>query len=404
MSRAETAAYGTGGGRVRGLLFTGLAVAALVAVVAVPAASAKAGARVKLSVLPLPASSLGSAAKSLPLQRNSGVIGNKNYFAGQLPLTPNRSFVSGLIDPATLGRVSGYALDYGHGASGAAGVTEVWTSVDSYKTSADAKKGLASWKRWETNLYLHSSLHGAALSVTNKKQKAAAIGSARFAVLATYSAPNIAPLFGLDEQFTRGRYEADVTVWAGTAQAAKQLAPKLAKKLDARIKLALAGRLHAKPVKLPPQPKAGPPPGGPDLAPLALNSTDLNGPATTNQQGYVRDLLALSFYQVVMQPAGQFDLLQQQISWYATANEASFTDDVLADQFGPGSLDLSGIGDGAWGVLLNGSIGGAAVLFFSSGQLEESVVFESPNAVQPAQAKSIAQTVADKINQAGRGS
>ena len=176
---------------------------------------------------------------------------------------------------------SGYALDYGHGASGAAGVTEVWTSVDSYKTSADAKKGLASWKRWETNLYLPSSLHGDALSVTNKKQKAAAIGSARFAVLASYSGSNIAPLFGLDEQFTRGRYEADVTVWAGTAQAAKQLARKLANKLDARIKLALAGRLHAKPVKLPPWPKAGQPPGGPDLAPLALQTTDLNGQATT---------------------------------------------------------------------------------------------------------------------------
>ncbi|MGZ4413060.1 MAG: hypothetical protein ACXVRZ_01595 [Gaiellaceae bacterium] len=357
----------------------------------------------RLSVLPLPASMLGPAAKSLPLQRDSGVISNKNYFARQLPLTPNRSFVSGLIDPATLGRVSGYALDYGHGASGAAGVTEVWTSVDSYKTSADAKKGLASWKRWETNFYLRSSLHGDALSVTNKKQKAAAIGSARFAVLASYSGPNIAPLFGLDEQVTEGRYEADVTVWAGTAQAAEQLAPKLAKKLDARIKLALAGRLHAKPVKLPPRPQAGPPPGGPDLAPLALNTTDLSGQATDTVRKYWPALFALSFYQVFMHPAGQFDQLQQDIVWYPTANEASFNDDVLADDFGPGSLDLSGIGDGAWGVLYNDPTnGGTALLFFSSGQLEESVVVESP--IQPSAVQSIAQTVANKINQAGLGS
>jgi hypothetical protein len=44
------------------------------------------------------------------------------------------------------------------------------------------------------------------------------------------------------------------------------------------------------------------------------------------------------------------------------------------------------------------------VLFFSSGQLDEIVAFESPNAIQPAQAKSIAQPVANKINQAGLGS
>ena len=391
---------------MRALLCKGLVFAALIALVAVPAAAARsAGARVRLSVLPLPASSLGSAAKSLALQGDSGVIGNKSASASALPLTPNRQFVTAPLNPpGQSGRVSGYALDYGHGASGAAGVTEVWSSVDSYKTSADAKKGLASWELWETNHFLHSSLHGAALSVTNKKVKAAGIRSARFAVLVAYSGQKIAPLFGLDEQFTRGRYVADVTVWAGTAQAARQLAPKLAKKLDARIKLAFAGRLHAKPVKLPPRPTAGPPPGGPDLAPLALNATDLSGQVTTGQQGYVRDLFARSVFQVVMQPAGQFDLLQQDVAWYSTANEASFTDDVVADQLGPGSLDLSGIGDGAWGVLLSGSSGDTAVLFFSSGQLDEIVAFESPNAIQPAQAKSIAQTVANKINQAGLGS
>lgn len=383
----------------------GAVVAVLIAVLAVPAASARSGdAHVRLAVLPLPASSLGPVAKSLALQPESGVIGNRNFFAGQLPLTPNRSFISGLIDPATLGRVSGYALDYGHGASGGSGVTEVWTSVDRYKTSAAAKKGLASWKRWETNLYLRSSLHGDALSVTNKTQKTAALGSARFAVLVAYSAPDIAPLFGLDEQFTEGRYEADVTVWAGTAQAAKTLAPTLAKKLDTRIRLALAGRLHAKPVKLPPKPTAGPPPGGPDLVALALQTTDLSGPATVVAEGYLPPLFDRAFYQAAMKPAGQFGTLVQDISWYATANEASFNDDVWGDQLGPATVDLSGIGDGAWAVLGNGSTGGAALLFFASGQLVEVVNLASPDAIQPAQVKSIAQTVADRIDRAGLGS
>jgi len=389
---------------LRGLLFGGLVAATLIAVVAVPAASARSSARVRLSVLPLPASSLGSAASSLPLQGDSGVVTNKDFRTGfGLPTTPNRWFASPPFDPAKLGRTSGYALDYGHGASGGTGVTEVWTSVDRYKSGAAAKKGLASWRRWETNLFLASHFRGV-FSVAVKKQKVAALGSSRFAVLVGYSGANIAPLFGLDEQFTAGRYEADVTVWAGSATAARNLAPRLAKKLEARIKLALAGRLHAKPVKLPPPPKAGPPPGGPALAPLALNTTDLSGQATVASEDYQPWPFVLSGYGLFMNPAGQFDLLEQDIAWYATANEASFNVDAQLGPLGQGSLDLSSIGDGARGFLSNGSSGGLAVLGFSSGQLTEFLVMGSLNAIQPSQAESIAQTVANKINAAGLGS
>lgn len=390
--------------RVRGLLFGGLVGTTLIAVVAVPAASARSSARVRLSVLPLPASSLGSAASSLPLQGDSGVVTNKDFQTGfGLPTTPNRWFASPPFDPAKLGRTSGYALDYGHGASGGTGVTEVWTSVDRYKSGAAAKKGLASWRRWETNLFLASHFRGV-FSVAVKKQKVAALGSSRFAVLVGYSGADIAPLFGLDEQFTAGRYEADVTVWAGSATAARNLAPRLAKKLEARIKLALAGRLHAKPVKLPSPPKAGPPPGGPALAPLALNTTDLSGQATVASEDYQPWPFVLSGYGLFMNPAGQFDLLEQDIAWYATANEASFNVDAQLGPLGQGSLDLSSIGDGARGFLSNGSSSGFAVLGFSSGRLAELLVMGSLNAIQPSQAESIAQTVANKINAAGLGS
>jgi hypothetical protein len=390
--------------RVRGLLFGGLVGATLIAVVAVPAASARSSARVRLSVLPLPASSLGSAASSLPLQGDSGVVTNNYFQTGfGLPTTPNRWFASAPFDPAKLGRISGYALDYGHGASGSTGVTEVWTSVDKYKTSAAAKKGLGSWRRWETNLYLASHFRDV-FSVSVEKQKIAALGSSRFAVLVGYSGADVAPLFGLDEQFTVGRYEADVTVWAGSAAAAKKLAPRLAKKLETRVKLALAGRLHAKPVKLPPAPKAGPPPGGPDLAQLALNTTDVSGQATISSEDYQPWLFVLSGYGLFMSPAGQFNLLEQYIAWYPTANEASFNADAQIGQLGPGSLDLSSIGDGARGFLSNGSSGGLAVLGFSSGQLTEFLVMGSLNAIQPSQAESIAHIVADKIDAAGLGS
>jgi len=357
-----------------------------------------------LSVLPLPASSLGSAASSLPLQGDSGVVTNNYFQTGfGLPTTPNRWFASAPFDPAKLGRISGYALDYGHGASGSTGVTEVWTSVDKYKTSAAAKKGLGSWRRWETNLYLASHFRDV-FSVSVEKQKIAALGSSRFAVLVGYSGADVAPLFGLDEQFTVGRYEADVTVWAGSAAAAKKLAPRLAKKLETRVKLALAGRLHAKPVKLPPAPKAGPPPGGPDLAQLALNTTDVSGQATISSEDYQPRPFALSGYALFMSPAGQFDLLQQNIAWYPTANEASFNVDAQLGPLGQGSLDLSSIGDGARGFLSNGSTSAFAVLGFSSGRLAELLAMVSPNAIQTSQVKSIAQTVANKINTAGLGS
>jgi hypothetical protein len=378
-----------------------LVVGALIAVMGVPAARANSVVRVRLSVLPLPASSLGSVARSLPLQDDSGVVSNKDLLAAELPVTPNHAFFNVPFEPAALGRVSGYALDYGHGASGGAGVTEVWTSVDKYKTSADAKKSLAFWRVWDQRV-THSA--GGGLAIAVKAEKVVSVGSRRFAFLVGYSAPNIVGLIGLDEQFTEGRYKADVTVWAGTVPAATSLAPKLAKKLDARIKQAFAGRLRARPVKLPPRPKAGPAPGGPDLARLALKTTDLSGQATALGPGYLPALFALSGYQAFMHPAGQFKQLVQDISWWPTANEASFNADFDAAPFGQDSLDLSGVGDGARGFLANDTTGGTAALFFSSGQLEEFLYFTSPTAIQTAQGRNIAQTVANYINAAGLGS
>ena len=392
---------------MRALLFKGFVGAALIAVVAVPAASARSDVHVRLSVLPLPASVLGSVAESLPLQGDSGVLTNKGFVRGYVvagaPVTPNRSFDPTGIPRRKHGRISGYVLDYGLGASGGAGVTEVWTSVDEYRTSAGAQQGLAFWKQDDLGV---TKWVGNGLSVAVKRQRVAAVGSGRFAFFVGYRAANIAPLFGLDEQFTEGRYEADVTVWAGTATAAKRLAPTLARKLDARIEQALAGRLHAQPIQLPPDQKAGPPPGGPDLAPLGLQTTDLGGQATGLTRMYlpVISRFALSDYVVVMSPAGPLSQLQQQIMWYPTANQASLSGDFDAAFFGPHSLDLSSVGDGARGVFSYSSKVGQGLLVFSSGQLEEYIFFNSQRALTTSQVQSIAQTVANHINAAGLGS
>jgi hypothetical protein len=386
----------------------GLVVVALIALVVVPGASAKPKPKggVKLSILPLPASSLGPEAKSLPLKSDSGVVSNQDSVATGLPTTPNRLYLHAPV-PNKTGRISGYALDYGDGTSGGAGVTELRTSVDEYKTSGEAKSMLNFWGNWETSKLVSSTFQGGlTATVTKENKQAAAVGGWYFAVLVAYHAENIAPLFGFDEQFTEGRYVADVTVWAGSAAKAKKLGVTLAKKLDARITQALAGQLHAKPVKLPASPVAGPAPGGPDLTPLALTTADLSGQAVPLLQNYLGDPFALSFYEVAMSPAGQFSVLNQGIAWFQTANEANFSADVVADQFAPAQspVDLSGVGDGARGAVGNDSAGGSATVVFASGRLEEFVDITSTSAIQQSDVVGLAQTMANKINAAGLGS
>jgi hypothetical protein len=377
-------------------LFKVVAAAALVAATVVPAASAKTAA-VKLSVLPLPKTALGTVAKSLPLEHDSGVFSNADAAGHALQGATASTF-------AKMGRISGYSLDYGIGPSGGSGVTEVWTSVDQYKTNAGAKKGLAFWKKDDP---LIANLNQGGFAVTNTAVSVPAVGGGRFAFFASYSASNIARLYSIDEQFTEGRYEADVTVWSGTSVGLKGLTTKLAKALDRRIKQALAGKLKAKPVKLPAKPQAGPPRGGPDLAPLALNTTDLNGTATVNSQGYGVDPLALSDFSVFMDPAGPFTLLDQESEWFATANQAAFEADfATAQALGGGAtpLDLTGVGDGAQGVIENGSGAGAGQIVFSSGHLGEFIVAIGTTTVQTSDLQSVAEKAAGYINNAGLGS
>lgn len=380
---------------VRGLLTKVLVVAALVAAVIVPTASATSSAGAKVSVLPLPKSALGAAAKSLALS-GGGPVPNTVAAAD--------SFTGSTKGFTKMGRITGYALDYGYGPSGGSGVTEIYTQVDQYKTAAGAKKGLAFWKKDDPRI---AELNKGPLTVTSKTHKVPPIGSARFAYLVSFSAPNIVPVWKVDEQFTDGRYELDVTVWAGSAGAATTLAPKLAKKLDARLRQALAGKLHAKPVKLPTPRPAGQAPGGPDLSALALKLSDFNGAAMFRRHGYVQDSLALSTYDALFQPAGPFSIFDQEIFWYPTANEAAFNADWYQADFlvsGGSAVDLSGVGDGAQGAIDNESGGSFAQIVFSSGQLMEALVGISPTAIQTSDVQNLAQKAAGYINAAGLGS
>jgi hypothetical protein len=370
--------------------------AALAAVVLVPAASASRSHNLKLAMVPLPKSAIGSAAQSFAVARDSGPVSNAEAAA--------HTAYASKATMKKLGRLGGYVLEYGNAFTGAAGVTDVHTGIDRYKTAGDARRSLAFWKKQDAKL---SALDNPSFSVTSVPVTlpAPAAGTSHFAYLTSYSAANIAPVSGIDEQITDGRYVLDVIVTAGTASVAEALAPQLAQKLDARFRLARKGRLHPKPVKLP-KLKAGPPPGGPDLSALALRKSDLAGKVSVLKQ-YVADPAAISDYSVIMLPAGPFDVLDQEIEWYPVANEASFYADfenaATLMQRGTIALDLSGLGSGAQGSITEGSYSGGQV-FFSSGHLAEFIFMGKQGSVSNVAVMSVAQSAAARIDAAGLGS
>ena len=384
---------------MRDLVCRAFAVAAVVAALLAPAAAAKSSKPLHLSLIPLPKSSLGSAAGGLELAYDSGVVSNsrgerEHAFFGSAHLNG-------------IGRISGYALHYGNEASGLAGVDSVWTSIDKYKNAKDASRGLNWWKH-DDGKFVTALNHGG-LSVTHARVKVPAVGSARFGDLTSYSASNIRPVSSFDEWFVEGRYLLDVRVAAGAAAEAKALAPKLAKKLDARLKLAFKGRLRGKPVKLPTKPMQGPPAGGPNLSAMALAPSDVSGQAkivshfyASEPYSYQPDFLDLSHYVVAMNPAGPFGMLNQEIEWFPTANEASFFADrwfaLDAAASGVKTLDLSSVGDGARGLYLQSSSGSSAVVMFSTGQLAEVLQVNSQSGERAPDITSVAQAAANRIN------
>lgn len=381
-----------------------LFVAVLAAAVLVPAASASKARRVNLALVALPKSALGSAAHSLALAHDSGVVSNADAVNNAVAATAGRI--------KSLGRVTGYTLDYGDTFSGKPGITAVDTSVDRYKTAADAKRGLAFWK-------LNDALIGplgksSTVSVRVQSVKLRKLGSARFGTAATISVANHTPLTLVDAQAADGQYVVEAQAASGSPGAAKALASKLLQKLDQRLHLALAGRLHAKPVKLLPALKAGAPTGGPDLGTATLTTADL-GSATITDQGYDVDKQALSAYALFMQPAGHFDDLSQEIEWYSSPNDASFIaafqgavfTNTLAAILGNSAtqtpVDVSSVGDSAQATILASTPGtGApvylAVVILTRGQATDLVFTQGQSPIQSSDVTSLAQAAATHLD------
>ena len=375
---------------------------ALAAAVFVPAASASKAHRVRLSLVPLPKSALGAPGTSLALTHDSGVVSNALAASNSTSGTPSTF--------KNLGRVTGYNLTYGDLFSGGAGVTQIASGLEQYTTAARAKKGLAFWRKDDAQI---ASLEQYGVTVALKALAVPALGKGRFGYGTTLTFPNVAPIVVVEEQVADGKYVLHVDVAAGSLGAASHLASKLVRSLDQRLGLAEKGRLRGRPVKLLPPLKAGPPAGGPDLAALALTTSDLTGTATIGNQAYAVDPAALSAYAIDMNPAGQYDRLTQQIEWYATANESTVITELEQATVGSelGALigvaptitpvDLSSIGDNAKGEILLFSVNGQSVYIgmvgLSRGQASDFVLFTSAS-LQASDVQSVAQAAATHLD------
>lgn len=384
-----------------------LIVAVLAAAVLVPAAAASRSAapRVKLALLPLPKKAIGAAAKPLALAHDSGVVSNAEA-ANHAVLATGKVLKS-------LGRITGYALDYGDAYSGKSGITAVETEVDRYRNRSDAKHGLAFWKRDDALIKPLSK--SSIVSVTVKSLRLTHLGSARFGEALTISVAGHAPVTIVDAQAADGKYVVAAQTAAGSKAAAMSLASKLLPKIDRRLRLALAGHLHGRPVKLLPRLKAGPPQGGPDLATLALATTDFSQ-ATLADHRYHANQQVLSDYVLDMKPAAPFDTLTQEIEWYASPSSASFQvtwggvvfTNTLMKLLGAGTttrtaVDVSSVGDGAQATLLTstpptGTPVHIAVVVLVRGHATDLVFASGASPIQSSDVLGLAQGAASRLD------
>lgn len=380
---------------------------ALVASVLVPVAFASP--QLKLALLPLPSTELGQVGRSLPLAPDSGVDSNA-HAASQ---TTGNVTAARL---ARLGRVSGYLLDYGTPFTDSRGVSEIQTEVERYRTPASARKSLGFWRKQELDV---RALKQFGLDVSFKKVALAHVPHPYWAYLSTGRAHGLKPVYSVDAELVEGAYLLDVSIAAGSPAAAKRLAPVVARKLDQRFRLAQAGHLHAKPVKLR-LPKPGPPAHGAKPARIALTRSDLGSPATILHAGYVSprnafDEYSISAYDLAMAPAGSYGELQQEVSVARSALEVKYfavlAAGALAHAAGSAGtatpVDLSSVGDNAFGELVRITAGGKsaseAIVVLSRGKYLDFVVGAAASKLSPADVQSLAHKAAHRLNLAVAG-
>jgi hypothetical protein len=388
----------------------GALIAVFVAAVLLPVASASGAAQqVKLAVLPLPRTALGPAGRSLSVAPDSGADSNAHA----------ASEASGNVTAAQikrLGRISGYLLDYGTPFSDSPAVSEIQTEAEHYRTAAAAQAGLGFWRKQELDV---RQLKAVGFDVSFKKVALAHVPQQHWAYLSTGKLHGLKPVYAVDAEIVQGPYLLDVSIAAGSAPAAKALVSSIAQKFDQRVRLALAGRLHAKAVPLA-RGKPGPPAHGPQPSRIVLTKSDLGTSASIQHAAYVSprsafDEYAISAYDLSMAPAGSYGYLAQEVSVAKSTQEvkyyAALGARALAHAGGAvgkaTAVNLHGVGDHAYGELVRASISGSpayeAIVVLTRGKYLDFVVAASSTKLAAADAQSLAQKAAHRLNVAVTG-
>ena len=385
-----------------------LLAAVLAAAVLVPAATASTTASVKLALVPLPKSALGAAGRHLPIAHDSGVVPNAQA----------ASYASGHVTAKQLqrlGRVSGYLLDYGTPFGSSPGVHEIQTGIDRYRSTADARRGFAFWRRDELKF---PQLTGGGIHFSVKKLNLAGLAKPNWAYAGSVSIKGLKPVHGVDAEIQYGPYLLDISVGAGSTAAAARLVPTIARLFYARFRAALAGRLHASPVAVPPALKPGPPPRGAKPESLVLRPADFGTGSSVLHRGYVKpkgslDENALSVYDQTISSQNYFPVVSQEVLVGSSKLEMQyFGAIVLSAGVGSGTgsgkgvkvtpVALGGVGDNARGelaqVAINGQTVHEAALVLTRGAYLDFVIEASPTALTAADVHKLAGLAARRLD------
>jgi hypothetical protein len=302
-------------------------------------------------------------------------------------------------------------LDYGNEFGDAAGIRQIQTEIEQYRTVPEARKGLDFWRRQELD---NAAVKKLGIDLSVKKLGLSGIPGPHWVYGGTFSIKSLPPVSGIDAELQDGPYLLDVTVSAGSTAAAAQLIPTLARALHARLQLALAGHLYGKPVALPRPLKPGPPPHGPKPAALTLRKTDL-GASTIVRKGYLSpkaalDPNALSVYDLTMAPAGSFALVSQEMIVGGSALEVQYFGSIALSGTLAGlgkaakatPVDLSSAGDNARGVTFQASVNGhkayEAVVVLSHGAYLEFLIAADTSPLTGSSVQNLAQAAVKRLD------
>jgi hypothetical protein len=218
----------------------------------------------------------------LPLEPESGVDTNAESGFVQSGLVSLRGLVR-------LGRVTGYGLVYGDSFTSRAAVAQVDSHVAEWRNASAARRG---FRLGVSFVLADRGLSRFGVPTTVASAAGPAVGTKHGLFLETLRFGHKRRIFFADERAVESRYTLAVEASGSDQRAVKRLAEVLIGRLDKRVRLALSGHLHGKPVQLPRARKPGPPAHGPAPSSLVLKAS---GPLKVKEARYLKNAFVSSY-------------------------------------------------------------------------------------------------------------